>query len=532
MDSIHIIKTPPTVALLGEGLKYTLQRATAFITGKASLVINLTTTAVNYPDNFLTLGLYGGSTQFYFKAAPDSSGEQLRTWTAGNYTDFCAQVAADLQLNYYLNKYYVVTVESVGVKIEAREVGSAYDLSFVNTNILGLSAYSNTAGIDDSTDADYKIYTGICLYNADPALPTPLGEELIPVSNQEIAKSNLAAYLADQLQTSFHFPFNGTLAYEVPNAVVRYFIRYAEYMAGTFQKMYNDAGIVHYAIAGELNRIDSDFLSGEESNYFDYMYNMKRFLTWSPIEKTTFPGCSERLYFLLTVSQCRLMKKAYYSTGTETISLIQDITQDNYTIIEIACGLAELFPDEDISTLVKYEIFILDSKDTFVSEIRTLVVDHSYYLNTRTLFFLNSFDKYEALHCTGNLVIKDNVNREEVNVLTDDVFRRKVLLSENKAGYELNSGWLSGKETRLWLEEVLLSKDVFFTLGDFLLPVIITTGKVTRSEDREHNYNLSVTFEPDYNNSRYSAIVGEGAYFYTDENYVIYTDENGIKLIE
>jgi outer membrane protease len=60
----------------------------------------------------------------------------------------------------------------------------------------------------------------------------------------------------------------------------------------------------------------------------------------------------------------------------------------------------------------------------------------------------------------------------------------------------------------------------------------MTTGKVTRQQDREHNYSLKITFEPDYDNSRHSAIVGEGAYFYTDEDYVIYTDENGVRLIE
>jgi hypothetical protein len=57
------------------------------------------------------------------------------------------------------------------------------------------------------------------------------------------------------------------------------------------------------------------------------------------------------------------------------------------------------------------------------------------------------------------------------------------------------------------------------------------TAKIERTKDRKNIYSINIIFEPDYRDEAYSAIVGDGAYFYTDENMEIYTDENGAKLI-
>jgi hypothetical protein len=532
--SISIIKSPPTIALLGEGLKYELQRNYPSTTGAAVLTITLSTTWADYPDKNMVLGTITGDLTFSFKASPDQSGNQIQLPLVGDtISEYAAKVASDLQKNYYINQNYIVTVGPTGkIIITAREIGAAYNLNLISTTVTGLSEFSNVSGVDDSTDADYKFYAAICQWNIDPFLPEALGEEMIPVVDQQIAHFNPKAYLEDQVETSFHFPFNGTLVYEVQNAVIRYFIRFAEYKLNQMQKVYNDQEVSHFAIAGGLNRLDSDFLKGEGSNYFDYMDYAKRPLTWQPSSKITYPDTSERLFFYLIQENCIIKKKDYYADSSIIVSNLETLGAGANKIIEIACGTKELFYDTDISDLVKYEIWIEDDKGDILMDAQTFIIDHDFYLNTRTLFFKNSFKMFDVLHSTGDLTVKDSVVREEIHVLTDDVFRRRVLLAENKMEYQLNSGWLAGKETRFWLEDLLLSEEVYLTLGDFILPVVMTTGKVTRHQDRKHNYSLAITFEPDYDNSRHSAIVGEGAYFYTDANYVIYTDENGVKFIE
>ena len=114
---------------------------------------------------------------------------------------------------------------------------------------------------------------------------------------------------------------------------------------------------------------------------------------------------------------------------------------------------------------------------------------------------------YDVLNCTGNLVISDKLKRTIMEVLSDYAFRRNVLLSENTASYSLNTGWLADINTKRWLEDLQLSLDVNFVLGDHLLPVILKTSKVLREKDRNHNHSFNVIFEPDYSDESYSSIV-------------------------
>lgn len=133
---------------------------------------------------------------------------------------------------------------------------------------------------------------------------------------------------------------------------------------------------------------------------------------------------------------------------------------------------------------------------------------------------------YDLLHCTGDLSVSESIKREEMEVLSNNAFRRRIELAENSSPYKLNTGWLN-KETRRWLEELQLSKTAYLALGDVLLPIVLTTTKAEREVDREHNYSLALTFEPDFANSRYSDLIGnDGIQFLTDDQGVIYTDDN------
>lgn len=518
MDSIQIIKSPPAVALIGEGLKYELQRTYASTTGKAQLVITLQSESQAYPNNNMKLELPTGVLTFVFTENPDESGLQV---TEPNIDEpimqYAPKLATEFNQNYYINHNYIVTVDaSDRIVITARETGSAYNLSFVSSTVPGLTEYSNTDGIDDSTDSDYKIYMGVCLFNENPALPTPLAEELIPVSNQEIAKSNVAAYLEDHLQTSFHFPFNGTLAFEVPNAVVRYFIRYAEYIASTLQKVYNDADAPHYAIAGKLRQLDSDYLTDNATNYFDNAIQ-QRFLTAAPLSKTTFPEVPERLFFFLFSTGLRVMLKAVYS-NSETTTQLMTIDQENYTIVELHVGASELFTGSDLSDLVSYAIWIIDDKDETISEVRTFVMDHTDYLNVRSVFFKNSFHMWDVINCTGVMKVSNKVNRDEMLVLNNEAFRTRILLAESETTYEINSGWLmDGKTASRWSEDLQLSTEAYLVYGDALLPIVPTTGKLVMEEDREYNYSLALTFKPDYENEAYSNLVSDETTSYADK---------------
>jgi hypothetical protein len=526
--NLSIISSPPTISMIDEGIKYEIQRTTSSIAVKAIMVITLQSDTQEYPTNNLVIELPTGELTFVFKTTPDESGLQLTEPAVDQpLSTYAPALAAELNQNYYINKNYLVTVDASNrLVFTSRFYGSLYSLSFVSSTVAGIAEYSNTAGVDDATPDDYRIYVGVCEKSGtDPMSITPLGEDWLPVDDDATAFADMAEYLRTKLESSFHFPYNATNVFTVPNAIVPYFIRFGEFKDDAFQKLYTDFSATHYAVGGGLGKVDSDFMNDNLTDYFTN--NAQRFLTWQPKTKTTFPDVPERLYFLIQQTTLKLMVKAYFADDTDTTTEVQSITADAFSVIELACGMPELFAVADRENITSYEVWIEDDSLNPVSETRVFVVDHNFYLNKRTLIFKNSFDCYDMLHCTGDLTISESLKREEMEVLTNNAFTRRIYLAENSSPYKLNSGWLPNIDHRRWLTELQLSLDVYLALGESLLPVVLTTSKADRETDREHQYSLSITFEPDYANSRHSSVIGaEGIVFLTDDEGNPYTDEN------
>ena len=536
MANIQINSSPPAVALIGEGLNYEIERTDTPTTGNASMELNFPSDQTAYLDKYFSIETFGGILAFTFKTTPDLTGLQLRTWAiADTITEFLNKVISDISANYLINKYYKVSSISGGIKLTAREIGSKYLLDFVATDVTALTEGTNTAGVDDDTPSDYEIYIAAMLYDStlSEIFHQPLGEDLFNTDDDFLVFPNIAEYLKSSLLSSFTYPYAGTLVIEVPNAVLRYFIRYAEYEDGTIQQMLNTYSTAKYAIAGRLKQLDTDFLADSASDFHTYTATEKKFLSWSPLNRLTYSDVAEKLFFLTEETGLKLMRKAYYFSSAAVETTVQTITQDAYSIIEILCGVPELFAGEDVSDLEKYDVWIVNSADAQVSEFRTFILDANTYENKRTIIFKNSFAMYDLLHCTGILTISDNVKREEYETLSNDVFKRRISLAENTAKYTLNTGWLkyNGKETRAWLEELLLSTFTHLAVGDYLLPVIITSGKVDRHKDKNNLYSITIKFEADYRNEATSSIIGDNGFNYlTDLEYVRFTDDSSVDL--
>jgi|GEM_PF-5891003 len=509
MDSIHLTKTPPVIALLGEGIKFELLRVIPGAGQKASLELSLNSESQAYPDKNLILSLPSGEITFVFRENPDESGLELHGPDLDEpLADFVPKLAAQLSQNYLVNKDYVARMSSTGyhLLITARNEGVAYNISFVSSEVVGIAEEDTIPG-GDITPSDFAVYTAICLYNSDPGLPRPLGEELTPVNVEDLAQVDLAAYLKDQLSSSFHYPYNGGNLFEVPGSILRYFIRYGEYSNGSHQKLYNDALAAHYAVAGMLSQLDRDYLSANQTDFFSQM-QVQKFLTWAPLTKITYPNTPERLYFLLTTTGLKLRCKKSYVSSEETIEILA-FDKEPYTIVELHVGVSELFPFDDLSNLKGYDIWVENDKDETISEVRSFIVDTSYYLNIRSLFFKNSLGMFDVINCTGQLKVSDQVKRDTMTILSSEAFRNRVLLAQMDSTYELNTGWLpEGIEAMRYLQEIQLSGEAYLVYGSQLLPIWMDTGKIIREQDGERNYSMSLTFHPDYENQAYSALVG------------------------
>ena len=537
-DHLVLTKQPPPIALLNDGIRYEVESLFDFSGIKAELILDMSLTQANYLGNLFALSFRGMDIEFIFATDPDTSGTQLTSWDfADTYEVFVNQLCNELNSNFYINEHFTVSPIIIAptnrVIFQAKEIGIDNNITLLETTIDGLLINTVTDGAESNIPADYKIYFAPFLYVADPLPTNSLGSELLSIDVAQKSYVDLSEYIDDEIKTQFTYPFNGVIAKILPNAVGKVFIQYSDFYDNQVQKLRSSFDTPIHVVRGGLNTVDSNLLNGDAYNYFDYADNVKRFLNHAPVNKITYSGVPELLYFLITTTGISkvMLKVTKFDETTET-TIVQELAYSNqYKIVELSVGVDDLLLGVDTSDILFYEIWIEDDKAEALSETRTFTLDHNEYNYKRVIFFQNSFDLYETVCCTGELNVKDDFTRTTIYVSKNMVFRKELSNVKRDPTYTLNTGWLPNKEYREWLNEILLSKDTFYMLGHILLPVVITNDKPVIYKDREFLYSLSISFKPDFSESRFSSIVGDGVYFLLNEDGVVLLNENDIGFI-
>ena len=535
-ENISLIRKPPPIALLEDGAHFTVKSERDFSSGKAEIIINVGNQNLEYLDNSFSLKFMGKVLIFTFREAPNYSGNELTSWdNVDSFETFLAKLVDELNANFYINKYFVVGIVFYDpfsrIIIQARNPSVDYNITLSESLISNLYEYSITPGTDPDIPGDYAIYFGTYKYVDDQHSLDPLGMDSISLDSNKEASINIADYLDSQIITQFTYPFSGVYARILEEAVLKYFIKYSEFENNEVQSLRSTFSEPGYIVRGGLNVVDSDLLNGEDFNFFDYEDNIQKFLNHAPINKITYPEVPELLYFYISsTTVINVILNVIKSSGVEKTT-IQTLQPNANKIAEFNVGISDLLLNLPLDNIISYQIWLENDQDLPVSEIRTFTLDHQVYLNKRILFFQNSFDLYETICCRGDLSVKDGFVRQKVEVSKGIRFETKINQVEQNQIYNLSSGWLPGREYRLWLTEVLLSKDTFYMLGDILLPVLITNTNPINFKDRENLYSIDFSFTPVFSETRYSSVVGEGILFLLDETGTILLNENDIGLI-
>lgn len=521
--SLSVIASPPQFALVDNGLVFEIERSVF------TPDIPLARFQIVFEDDFqgetgkyFDITFFGKTHTFIFVTTIDDI-DQLPLWPAGqSREDFLSAVHSALLMNLdIISNYDILIIEgNLGFKLNAKTEGSQY-------NFTGLSKNSDylTVNITESADQnipdDYRIYAG--LYNNDTS--TPIAEEIIAINESLVASVNFASYAKAHLQTSFTFPFQpDELVKLLSGSVLPLRLRYADYYNKKVRLL--NTGDLFYALPGGLSQADHDLLTLVGSDYFGGLTANYRFLNWCPDNKPTYWESPERLYLFNTEAEAYTIyaKILYAESTTETIAIGTIDTQ--YKIYEILCGLHEVKPDVDPSLVASYQVYA-ERDGTPLSETKTFVVNQTRYYRTRSFFFKNSFDVYEVITCTGQFAVSDDISRDTSEVAGNRVYRIKVFKSENLPKFTGNTGFFSGSKARNWAQEFLLSSDVYWIIGDALVPVVLSGGDIERESDDLFLYSASFEFTPDFRDQRYSAIINEGLRYLRDENFILVEDENG-----
>lgn len=526
--ALEIHKIPPIYAMIGHGVLcqvLTDKPWTAAVMAKVDLLFPGSQPAYN--SKYFELSMMGEVKRFYFDFEPDNSGEQLRMWDpAWSKTEFLDEVVFDLNRNYYIAINYNVTrLGDTGIRFVARNPGPSYNIELNATNIDGFDDTGVVAGTLDQMPVDYRALLAL---KHGSAL---IAQEMVPFDGNNIASSDFKPYINDLLATDFIFPFEpGELTRVLPESSIALQLAYAEHFDNHMLRMhYSDT---FYILPGGLAQSDNDLLAINGTDYFIYMDMATRFLNWCPVNKRTAWGVPEKLYLLnAEANPVSIVATINFLDDTPAQTIAVGTLSDQHKIHEIICGLHEIAPDIDHANVDNYTVHGLVGEEQ-VTEIRYFSMDHMPRYKQRCFIFKNSFGVFETLRCTGELAVSDSISRELNEVADGRVYRIRVNKSENNIKFRIHTGWLQGRDHRRWLTDMLLSHSMYMIEGDFIIPVVLTTGEVERERDREFNFGLKFEFQLDFREERFSDIIGQGLHYLRDENFEILTDENGVKLID
>jgi hypothetical protein len=151
-------------------------------------------------------------------------------------------------------------------------------------------------------------------------------------------------------------------------------------------------------------------------------------------------------------------------------------------------GIGDVNPAK---TVVSYEVTIAD-------QTRVFVVDYKPYRQHRFLVFRNSLGGFDTLACTGEADESTEVERKQSNRVYDaeNPYRvQKVeFFNEHSELVKVNTGWLSPAEKN-WLNDLLISTEVYEIRGNKQQPVLIKNKSIDRSWRIYEPGSIEIEFE-------------------------------------
>lgn len=341
----------------------------------------------------------------------------------------------------------------------------------------------------------------------------PIGTDIIYPPYEGSARSDISEYLKSYFSKPapvsewFNYPV-APVAVLIENRSMRYHILLRE---GTgFPASYNDLEFNNrYVVPGIIPKWIRNFFYKNWYSYWEWIQNVKPFLTFAPTTRIVTKSEVIPLYWLCWYNHTEghalnLKVNLKFSDGTSA-DWTKDITPasgvDQYYIYQIpadytALGIeAYLQANYPAKILVSYSIVLLDVS-TVVSEVRTFVIDYKANPGNIQLVFSNSAGGYDGVLLSGVAETKRDHTSEQINVLDTDAGmpERRTHIADAKETVKASTGWLT-PGMRLYLSELLISKDVYEITSSGLQPVIILPQNTTMAKDRETLPAIDIEFE-------------------------------------
>ncbi|MFT3908321.1 MAG: hypothetical protein QM737_02760 [Ferruginibacter sp.] len=226
-----------------------------------------------------------------------------------------------------------------------------------------------------------------------------------------------------------------------------------------------------------------------------------KFLTYKPNSVTVNQFSTEQLYFMQDyVSTLKIVVKAYHDVVLEQTytEYISGLNLYNMFMIQVSPKVLGDYFLIDFGFIDNYTVHLEDVDGNIKSEVRKYkyeVLDCQYIpVNIGWLNSIGGFDWYQFVNpIESNEVSRNSFKKQTMQFVNGffvdkvkDVFNspEEIINVKQSGNYTVHTRFLTDRETK-WLNELVISKQVFQELGDnSLLPIVLETKnyKVDRQQ--------------------------------------------------
>lgn len=514
---------PPLVALAKNPVVFGFESDNVVITPGVKCFLPIEFFASLAADETFTLAWGSNSITFTAKATPDSSGTQFKTIVGGQSLNaWCVQTAGYLNQNYILSRDFEISPNgTVWINITARETGDDYTLT--------LTSAQEPAKLDEGvayvagTTEVLQDFFSILLqtFIKDGAYMLQKFEDALDVYDSYNAIADISEVLKSELYSEFEWPEAAANSFKKrEHILLPYFIRYCEqYGNPLVQKALTTSGY-YWALNGGVPFWKQVEYYSAGTSFWDRMQYEMNFLTWQPRTKKTDLYQAQSLYFLawkstLNGTLCRLKITLIASDGDTLITHSGDQAISYMDVFEIQVGYDRLEVLYDMGiwnhTVVAYEIEVeVKAGGLLLSEKFHFDIDRNEYPNKRYFRFLNSLGGFDDVMTTGIGEFELAPERTVITCPYPKVFNTAFQMKKNifisgAQKMKVNTGWKT-KEEIDWLQDMMLSEEVYEVINGDLYPIVITSTSGPKYVDEQSPaYFMEFEYERSAHDTTYAA---------------------------
>ncbi len=508
---ITINTTPPETFFAGNPVRFGIHTNNQQTnTGRQCSFRLVVTAADTVAGHTLIFAFPGKTLTFTTAAVPDDSGLQIPTALSGaNWATWTQSLYDCILSNFDLSSRYIISIEAAGsssriIDFMAYNKGAA-DSAAVTSHLSTVTVYQYLAGQDIVPRNVFAIIGGIW-----DLTMKQLAQDIKPVNASGDVVFDFSEYLSvlidNNTSARFTWPFSETDLYRCfQNYVLQFYAGFAERYDNEIKKIHFDT--MRNAFPGGLNRDTIVAYNALGQNFFSVAENLLSFMTWAPTTKRTSKTCPELLFYHV-IAKAPYDQLDFVVIPTFTDGTVDEIVVDmrglqSNDVIELSVGYEKLdfetrFPHK---TVASWEVFLSSQDLHMQTESRFFVLDNAVYENERIFLFQNSYGRaYDFVRFTGKGMFDVEVEfststSETIGDYTSFNAPVSKFGTSEMQKMQVNSGWIS-HDTKDYLRELLLSRQVFEYKDRGLFPVIITNDKMKQYfKDGEYLYDIEINYD-------------------------------------